>query len=415
MTALTLPNVSEQRELAARVAPARKASVIGASDGLILDGDALAREVVSAVMSVPAARKLAGSRSRLTPEGEALTQAVLIQIWARYRPITTRRGSPAEVLAHIARCERDPDAARIMEARQGVGVARDRIGRTLLVQVVKSTLAQRADWQDTASQYRTRAMAQKRTAPMIVATQAITPTADDAPTDTFTLSLDRYAAQGAPTAPLNVESRDVRELAERVGEILSADHSAVVARQIVAALVQAATNAFGGDVSEALRDLASEQGRTLNAVAIDATRGSKHLSEGATEVPTEVLLDAIRTAARSMPGLTAAATHDRVSWEHLPEGARDAAEVVAKIARIGGAWDPASIHTERGLPDWPDDLPMPDAAPFPGLRRGYVGTAPKPKSMRVEHNPYVTRGTERYMALSAPTTSGYGDDAAYVE
>lgn len=322
----------------------------------VMTGAELARECHGAVMAHPPARKLTDD------ERLALAQTLAEQVWSRYAPTATRHGSPADVLAHIAACERDPEGARLAEAHRGVGIPRAAVGRNLLLLRLRTrVMPQRADWQNTAAQYRTRTA----DAPMIAPTAPLAPREDaddDAPADTYAVAQDRAAIEAGRDASgaLRVEPRDVRDLAALVGAALADDET--TARRITARLVQAATVATEGDPVAALRDLASEQDRTLTAVYKDATRGATALRKIA---PADVL-EAIRTASAAMPPRAAVA--DRVSWQRLPLTARAASEAIATLARIGGSWDAASIGTERGMPSRPDRAMPADAAPLPGVR-----------------------------------------------
>ena len=309
--------------------------VIDTRPDAALTGADLMREIRTAMMSVPGVRRLEEH------EQDAVAQAVALTVLSGADRL---RGRPAAVLAWIDRCERFPT----LMARAGDTVPRGAIGRNLLAARVRSVMAQRSDWQDTAERHRTRRELVRDTGPMIRTVADVT--ADEVS--------GRLALSIAAPAP-DVFPADVPDLARAVASRLTTDP--VTARRITARLVQAMAVAGGDDPAVALASLA--EGRTLNAVRVDAARGADALA--ALDLAPADLAGVIRDAAHAA-GLARSAVLDRVE---LDGPTRAAAEAVASLARDGGAWDQASIGTARSLPGWQDRPAPADAAPFPALSR----------------------------------------------
>lgn len=239
-------------------------------------------------------------------------------------------------------------AVRVLSAKGLERVAGDYLSRA-----VSSVLDKSRTWQDTADRYLTARERQADTGPMIV------PVAD--PADP---AVGGNLAASVVAASPDVAPADVPDLARIVAARLLDNPADVVShRRLTARLVQAMAVSAGDDPALALADLAVGDGRTLNAWSIDATRGAAVLAGLDTE-PTD-LLRVIRDAARDA-GLGRSAVWDRID---LDGATRCAGEAVAVLARSGGSWDPASIGTDRSMPDVRDRGPIIDAAPFPGLRR----------------------------------------------
>lgn len=337
----------------------RHSTVVIGTPSYLLTGDELMREIRGAMRSVPAARRLDES------EADALAQAVAVSVLSG---VKRPKGSPAEVLRWIDRVERFPTWARMA----GDSIPRGSVGRTFLAARVRSVMAQRADWQDTSERYRTRAQSQRDTGPMI------SPVGGSADVD----AVGRLAASLDPTA-VDVSPADVLDLARAVARELAADP--VACRRITARLVQAMA---GDGAPEAMAALAQEEGRTLNAVRVDAARAVLPELEPAD------LLALVRDVARA-ERLTREPdpTRPDLTGRELAAG-----NAVAALARAGGAWDPASIRSGRSLPDWPDARPAADAAPLPAASRPGVGAVPtrkpySPNGQPMAHVPARKRRT----------------------
>lgn len=304
MPVLMTEVLTEVEAAPARAAAARK--VLTRRDDHWSGAD-LARAVHRAVTFHPAARKLADT------EREAVGQEVALRLWAR-------KG-----------LER---------------VASEYVARTV------STVLESKGWQDTAARYLTATERQRDTGPMIVPAGLAGDVAGNLAASVAGESVDVLPA-------------DVPDLARLVADHLAVDP--VERRRVTARLVQAMSVAGATDPALALADLALAQGRTLNAVRIDAARGADAIAE----VEPADLLALIRDVARES-GLARTAVADRIELSHTE---RAAAEAVAALAREGGSWDAASIGTGRSLPEWPERRIQPDAAPFPSLRRPIVHPA----------------------------------------
>lgn len=318
--------------------------------GPMMSGDDLMREIRRAMRAVPGARTLSEH------ESDAVAQAVAVSILTR-----RARSLPRDLREYAATAADRGDVAGIGRAlrvdaarreREPGGIARGEVGRTMLAARVRATMAQRADWQDTASTFRTRAEALKGERRMVVPL----PESADAPHPAGLL------ARSLPVDPLRVDPVDVPALAAGVAEVLAGDAGAVAVRRVLARLRQSLAVANGMDAAQALASLAAEDGRTLNAVRIDAARGADLLA--AADLSPADLAAVVRDTARRM-GLARASTWDRLS---LSREAHAAGEAVARLARIGGAWDAGSIHTGRSLPDREPRTSEPrDVAPFPAV------------------------------------------------
>jgi hypothetical protein len=76
-----------------------------------------------------------------------------------------------------------------------------------------------------------------------------------------------------------------------------------------------------------------------------------------------------------------------------------------------GAWDPASIHTGRSLPAWPDTSRKPDAAPFPSLHRAPPQAPSAPRVTREPHRANERTNHTLRPLNGQPTTGSHGEAA----
>lgn len=227
---------ADSRREVARERAARKR---GPRDPYAMEGAALAREIRAAMREVPAARRASES------EQDALAQMVAERIYRR-----RRHGRPADVLRWIERAERCPVTA---ERAERVRVERGSVGRRYLVGIVASLCAQSREWLDTTERYRTRAQAQSDSGPMVDA--SADPQSDDLLTRE---ALTRHDPERAPIP------EDSRELCEAMARVIGTTKAE--ARRVAVALL-------ADLASVPLSALAAEQGRTLNALALDRSRG----------------------------------------------------------------------------------------------------------------------------------------------
>lgn len=416
---ITISEVAD-RETRERTAALKRRMPIAVKRGPggMLNGSDLLREITRAMLEVPGARALDEY------EHDAVRQSVAVQILARRRALPRDLRDLADTYADrcdlagigrvlrvdLARRERDPG-----------GITRGEVGRSLIAARVRSTLVQRSDWQDSASRFRTRAESAKGSRRMIEAL----PESADAPHPigllARSLPIDRYA----------VDPADVPDLAHAVAARLLDDSSATINgesfitditshRRLTARLIQAmaVAGADRGTVNDAavraLASLAAEQGRTLNAVRIDAARGAEVLTALDLE-PADLVRIVREVAARE--GLAREAREDRVS---LPPVAHAAGEAIVQLARIGGSWDAESIGSDRSMPDRdPRTGEAPDLAPFPAvtrpgvalpIRRPYSSAgepvseapAPNPRTDREPMDTLYRRAWGRRLADPAP-------------
>lgn len=301
----------------------------------------------------------------------AATLAAVESTVTRKRSVTITRERPAEhwsgadlvraidrAIGRHKSARRLPDSER--EAVAQVTAERvlsakglERVAGDYLSRAVSSVLDKSRAWQDTADRYLTARERQADTGPMIV------PVAD--PADPAVGG--NLAASVVASSP-DVAPADVPDLARIVAaRLLDCPTDVVSHRRLTARLVQAMSVSAGGDPALALADLAAGDGRTLNALRIDAARGAEVLT--GLDVQPADLLRVIRDAARDA-GLGRSAVWDRIE---LDGPARDAGEAVAVLARSGGSWDPESIRSERSMPDRRERGPIVDAAPFPAVSR----------------------------------------------
>lgn len=308
---------ADARREAARAA---KAAKLAPRDPFRVEGAALAREIRAAILSVPAARRASEH------EQDALAQMVAARLYAPHRQ---PRASAAQVLAWIDRAERQPlTAARIERER----VERGAVGRRLLTGMIESACAQSREWLDTTDRFRTRAESQADTGPRV--TTSADPTSEDM------LTGQALAHRADPElAPLPEDSRELAqaalagiesELAERQPapwHLTPADSR----RVLVALLVD-----VGGCE---LAALAAEQDRTLNALAIDRTRGGALLR---TAYPDPAALVALLHRAAESAGLVDPERGDRPALSLVADAARRAIEHYRPTAlyRAPGKRDP---------------------------------------------------------------------------
>jgi hypothetical protein len=307
----------------------RKAARSERRDPFSLQGVELMRAVECAVRRNRAARQMPDT------EQEALAQMVAERVIVR---TGERRGNARAVLAAIGRAERHPLTYAREESQR---VERSGAGRELLDRIVTSLVAQSRDWRDTLDRYRTRKQAQADTGPMI-------DTSTDALGVDF-LSRAALADTDPELAPLPEDSRALAEAVAAAVAVPADDDSpgltdAETRRVAVALLVD-----LGG---VALSAVAADQGRTLNALALDRSRGAAILRD---RYPDPLALVRLVRDCAEREALTDPATGDRPTLTLAERVALDGCDRAAlAYARVGRAGDP--VTTARYARQWDGPL-----------------------------------------------------------
>lgn len=386
----------------------------------VVPGTDLARWIAAGISQHGAARKLDAN------ERDALAQDVALAVLAAGRnlpPCTCTCGAPARwrwtitddhgASVYVHRCDahrwqahtahtrpilRPPSVRTVLDGR----AAHER--RAYIRRAISSAM-QRATWQEDSSRYMRASERQRDTDAMVTPAGADVDRSDTgAPVGVLAKALDAASAK-LDTAPNvgTVRADDtVRADLRATADTLAQEHgwTRAQARYVHAALARCAAVALSDDPVACLQALADERDTTLHATQESANRGGKLLRAiGPRGAVHAAVLQAMRDTL----------AHDRNwldHWRHM------AGETVAVLARDGGNWDSASLHTARGLPERrPNVARM--AGPPVNVRRRTVPTARRvaPELARVESLaplPAVREVERRLPAVlvSTPRTPG---------